>query len=210
MNIRSLTADVDWYAVVASMADGMMVCTPGGRIMQCSKEAAGLLGKAEEDVVDHHPTNLFEMLLRPDGRQVPAEQPIWHDAEEGETFVRGIMCPDGSFRWLRFDKHLVSLSVDVDPGASEDAPRSQGTVEASDRDTVVLLLISTTQFPFPTTPSALRPLSGGRASADSDFLRANSYRAGMHGRPRLTYTAWQPWDTSAARHSMESSRSTRG
>jgi PAS domain S-box-containing protein len=182
MNIRSLTEQVDWYAVVASMAGGMMVCTLDGRIMG-SSETADLMDLAEGEGVGRTPAEIAEAILYPDGRHVPDERPIWHNAAPGEPFVRGILLRDGTVRWLRFDKHVIPIpsvpgadvepqarraeaerdaydTVEADSGPSDSAPSDSGRSDASlSESRAVLLLISETQFPFPATPSAARPAS---------------------------------------------------
>ena len=159
MNIRSLTAQVDWYAVVASMADGVMVCTPDGRIMQSSEEAVELLNLAGEEVEGRAPTTMVEAILYPDGRYLPDERPIWHHAAPGKPFVRGILCPDGAIRWLQFDKHLISVPSGSRATGRHQARRAESARDAHDAGSAVLLLISATRFPFPAIPSAARPVS---------------------------------------------------
>lgn len=145
------------------MSDGVVVCAPDGRVVQCSAEAAALLDTSEDVIADRQLVDVFPLILCPDGRQIPGQSPIWHYAAPDRPFVRGIAQGGGLMQWVRFDRYSIPVSRDQ---RSNNSPRNveslndpESWVQDESQNQSILLVLSATQFPFPMTDTAARPPS---------------------------------------------------
>ncbi|PEN13146.1 hypothetical protein CRI94_10895 [Longibacter salinarum] len=130
MDGRSWMDDIDWYSVVASMSDGVLVCASDGRILECSDGAAAMFGCVPEEAVGRPVHELVGPCLCPDGRAVSPDDPIGFSGESG-SFIRGLMRPNRPLQWVEFDPHRPSTHN----ASTERAP-------------AVVFVLTRTSFPF--------------------------------------------------------------
>ncbi|HNJ08618.1 MAG TPA: diguanylate cyclase [Plasticicumulans sp.] len=91
-------------AVLSSMAEGVMILAPGGRIEYANAAACRELGLPSEREL-YHPADTVELdMLRPDGSPMPVEDyPSRRSALSGADFdneLLGRRAADGSVRWF--------------------------------------------------------------------------------------------------------------
>jgi len=182
--------DIDWYSVVASRSDGLIVCRGSGQIIRCSDGAADLLGCAPDDALERHISDLAGPCLRPDGRMVLADRPIW-SGSDGATFVRGLTVGEDDLRWVRFDLHRqaggemrAGLPVDGEDAAA------------------ILLVLTRTSFPFEATEGEMRATATGGAGTSARG-QARSHTIGNVGQAVGLYRSTPQQGLIAADEGME-------
>jgi len=91
-------------AVFATMAEGVVVISPDGRIVQANESAEAILGLERREIETRRYTDPRWNIIRPDGTPMPTEEMAGPRAmaelREVKDVVMGIVRPSGEVRWM--------------------------------------------------------------------------------------------------------------
>ncbi|MFO7603515.1 MAG: ATP-binding protein [Gammaproteobacteria bacterium] len=109
------------HAIVAAMAEGVVVQDRSGRITSCNEAAASMLGLECEELAGHSTVEPRGALLREDGTPfLWADHPALHTLRSGQAcqnVMMGISRPHDMTRWISMNTNPIFLSDDAQPDA---------------------------------------------------------------------------------------------
>ena len=106
-------------AVIAGMAEGVIVQSRGGDIEICNSSAEAILGLTAEPAEGDAPPDPFRNAVRHDGSPFPkSEHPAAVTLRTGEPqhdVIMGIEKPDGSLTWISINSEPIRDCPDAEP-----------------------------------------------------------------------------------------------
>ncbi len=106
-------------AVIASMAEGLVVHDLDGRIIMHNEAACSILGLSCDELVGRDSLNPDWRTIRPDGSDFPGdEHPAMRTLATGQAcseVIMGVQRPDGELRWIEIHSEPVrrELSAEI-------------------------------------------------------------------------------------------------
>jgi diguanylate cyclase (GGDEF)-like protein/PAS domain S-box-containing protein len=174
-----------YRSVVASMAEGVVLTDPAGRIVTVNDAACRLLGYAHEDLVGEDTEAPRWPALRDDGSELPGEEhPAAVALRTGEAVrdvTMGVTRPDGSQVWLSVSAEPVVDTDDPERGVDGSGIKGVVTTFADvteARSASAALRRSEEQFRH---AMALAPIGMALVELDGTFREVNRSMARLVG-----------------------------
>ncbi len=107
--------------LITAMADGMMLHSGVGRVINCNSSAAEILGLAESELLGRTMADLAATFLQADGQPLcPDHHPVQRSLGSGEAFrgeVLGVRVRKGALRWISMNTQPLYREGQASPYA---------------------------------------------------------------------------------------------
>lgn len=116
---KRLAAGHRLQLVLTTMAEGVVVHGPDGRITECNASAERILGLSRDEIMERKPVDPRWRAVHADGRDFPpAEHPLQVTLRTGQPVrdVRmGIRRPDGGLKWININTQPMLVPGESGP-----------------------------------------------------------------------------------------------